>query len=195
VIGETTLHEGDVITIDGSTARSMPAKCRRWKRVQRGHGIPAGWADEVARLKVMANADTPDDAARRAYSAPWASACVAPSACSTARSPAHRAGDDPRRIQSRSARRRWTACCRSSAADFKGIFKAMKGLPVTVRLLDPPMHEFLPTSAQLELEIAHLHHMRDSMKAARGTAGNAEAAQSRALPAVFGRTEQAVRWA
>ena len=43
-------------------------------------------------------------------------------------------------------------------ADFKGIFKAMKGLPVTVRLLDPPMHEFLPTAAQLELEIAHLHH-------------------------------------
>ena len=41
----------------------------------------------------------------------------------------------------------------------------MKGLPVTVRLLDPPMHEFLPTAAQLELEIAHLHHMRDSIKA------------------------------
>ena len=41
--------------------------------------------------------------------------------------------------------------------DFKGIFKAMAGLPVTVRLLDPPMHEFLPTAAQLELEIEHLH--------------------------------------
>lgn len=50
-------------------------------------------------------------------------------------------------------------------ADFKAIFKAMKGLPVTVRLLDPPMHEFLPTAAQLELEIAHLHHLRDSIKA------------------------------
>ena len=50
-------------------------------------------------------------------------------------------------------------------ADFKGIFKAMKGLPVTVRLLDPPMHEFLPTAAQLELEIAHLHQLRDSIGA------------------------------
>jgi pyruvate,orthophosphate dikinase len=50
-------------------------------------------------------------------------------------------------------------------ADFKGIFKAMKGLPVTVRLLDPPMHEFLPTAAQLELEIAHLHQLRDSIRA------------------------------
>jgi pyruvate,orthophosphate dikinase len=49
-------------------------------------------------------------------------------------------------------------------ADFKGIFKAMKGLPVTVRLLDPPMHEFLPTAAQLELEIAHLHHLSDTIK-------------------------------
>jgi pyruvate,orthophosphate dikinase len=49
-------------------------------------------------------------------------------------------------------------------SDFKGIFKAMKGLPVTVRLLDPPMHEFLPTAAQLELEIAHLHHLRDTIK-------------------------------
>jgi pyruvate,orthophosphate dikinase len=40
----------------------------------------------------------------------------------------------------------------------------MKGLPVTIRLLDPPMHEFLPTAAQLELEIAHLHHLRDTIK-------------------------------
>ena len=41
----------------------------------------------------------------------------------------------------------------------------MKGLPVTMRLLDPPMHEFLPTAAQLELEIAHLHQLRDTIKA------------------------------
>jgi pyruvate,orthophosphate dikinase len=40
----------------------------------------------------------------------------------------------------------------------------MKGLPVTVRLLDPPMHEFLPTAAQLEVEIAHLHQLRDTIK-------------------------------
>ena len=43
--------------------------------------------------------------------------------------------------------------------DFKGIFRAMDGLPVTIRLLDPPIHEFLPTAAQLEFEIAHLHHL------------------------------------
>jgi pyruvate,orthophosphate dikinase len=48
-------------------------------------------------------------------------------------------------------------------ADFKGIFEAMAGLPVTVRLLDPPMHEFLPTVAQLELEIAHLRHFREAI--------------------------------
>ncbi len=49
----------------------------------------------------------------------------------------------------------------------------MKGLPVTVRLLDPPMHEFLPTAAQLELEIAHLHHLRDTHQGAGGAAGHA----------------------
>jgi pyruvate,orthophosphate dikinase len=48
--------------------------------------------------------------------------------------------------------------------DFKGIFKAMKGLPVTVRLLDPPMHEFLPTAAQLEMEITHLRHLKETIK-------------------------------
>jgi len=45
-------------------------------------------------------------------------------------------------------------------ADFKAIFKAMAGLPVTVRLLDPPMHEFLPTASQLEFEISHLRHLQ-----------------------------------
>jgi pyruvate,orthophosphate dikinase len=48
-------------------------------------------------------------------------------------------------------------------SDFEGIFRAMDGLPVTVRLLDPPMHEFLPTVAQLELEIAHLRHFREAI--------------------------------
>ena len=52
-------------------------------------------------------------------------------------------------------------------ADFKGIFAAMAGLPVTVRLLDPPMHEFLPTASQLEFEIGHLRHLR---RAARSVA-------------------------
>ena len=42
------------------------------------------------------------------------------------------------------AQRRSTSCCRTSASDFVGIFTAMKGLPVTIRLLDPPLHEFLP---------------------------------------------------
>jgi pyruvate,orthophosphate dikinase len=44
-------------------------------------------------------------------------------------------------------------------ADFKALFEAMAGLPVTVRLLDPPMHEFLPTPSQLEFEITNLHHL------------------------------------
>jgi len=51
--------------------------------------------------------------------------------------------------------------------DFKGIFAALAGLPVTVRLLDPPMHEFLPTASQLEFEISHLRNLQ---RAARSVA-------------------------
>ena len=52
--------------------------------------------------------------------------------------------DDPGRRRRRTARRRWPSCCRSSAKDFDGMFRAMQGRPVTIRLLDPPLHEFLP---------------------------------------------------
>ena len=80
-------------------------------------------------------------------SAPRASACAAPSTCSCRRDrePKMRAmimAD----TRGASAARRSTSCCRSSSGDFEGIFEAMEGLPVTIRLLDPPLHEFLPST-------------------------------------------------
>ena len=78
-------------------------------------------------------------------------------------------------------------------ADSEAIFKAMKGLPVTVRLLNPPMHEFLPTAAQLELEIAHLHQLNDSIKGSEGTARYPQAAEPEALPAIRRRPGPASR--
>jgi pyruvate,orthophosphate dikinase len=113
----------------------------------------------------MANADTPDDAARaRVFGA------MGIGLCRTERmfNSSDRLPIVQEMILAESVEERQAALDRLlpiQRADFKGIFKAMKGLPVTVRLLDPPMHEFLPTAAQLELEIAHLHHMRDSIKA------------------------------
>ena len=52
------------------------------------------------------------------------------------------------------ARRRWRSCCRSRRKDFVGIFEAMDGLPVTIRLLDPPLHEFLPHDDKGQAELA-----------------------------------------
>ena len=166
VIGDTTLHEGDVITIDGGSGKvyagevpTVPAQFSQDMETL------LQWADQVARLKVMANADTPDDAARaRAFGAKGIGLCRTERMFnSTDRLPIVQ-----EMILAETGEERQAALDRLlpiQRADFKGIFKAMKGLPVTVRLLDPPMHEFLPTAAQLELEIAHLHHLRDSIKA------------------------------
>jgi pyruvate,orthophosphate dikinase len=169
-IGETTLHEGDVVTIDGGNGKVYAGEVPTVQaEFNRGHGDPAevgrpGCTPEGdgqrrhargcrqgARLRRHGHRPVPHRAHVQRH-----------------RPPAHRAGDDPRRIREE----RQAALDRLlpiQRADFKGIFKAMKGLPVTVRLMDPPLHEFLPTAAQLELEIAHLHHLRDSLEGGGGT--------------------------
>ncbi|MBM3391275.1 MAG: pyruvate, phosphate dikinase [Betaproteobacteria bacterium] len=166
VIGDTTLHEGDVVTINGSNgnvyAGEVPTVQAEFSEDMQ---TLLKWADEVARLQVMANADTPDDATRaREFGA------MGIGLCRTERmfNATDRLPIVQEMILAESAEERQAAIDRLlpiQRADFKGIFKAMRGLPVTVRLMDPPLHEFLPTAAQLELEIAHLHHLRDSIKA------------------------------
>ena len=165
-IGDTTLHEGDVITIDGGNGKvyagEVPTVQAEFSQEME---TLLKWADQVARLKVMANADTPDDAARaRGFGA------MGIGLCRTERmfNATDRLPIVQEMILAESIEERQAAIDRLlpiQRTDFKGIFKAMKGLPVTVRLMDPPLHEFLPTAAQLELEIAHLHHLRDSLKA------------------------------
>ncbi|HXC38375.1 MAG TPA: pyruvate, phosphate dikinase [Burkholderiales bacterium] len=164
VIGETTLHEGDVITIDGSTGHVYAGEVPTVEATISTEMITLlGWADKVARLTVMANADTPEDAARaRKFGAMGIGLCRTERMFnSTDRLPIVQ-----EMILAETAEDRQAALDRLlpiQRSDFKGIFKAMHGLPVTVRLLDPPMHEFLPTAAQLELEIAHLHQLTDSI--------------------------------
>ncbi|MBI4694463.1 MAG: pyruvate, phosphate dikinase [Gammaproteobacteria bacterium] len=164
-IGDTTLHEGDVITIDGSTgdvyAGEVPTVEPDFSEEL---NILLAWADEVARLEVRANADTPNDAARaRGFGAKGIGLCRTERMFnSTDRLPIVQ-----EMILAETPEDRQHALDRLlpiQRNDFKGIFKAMKGLPVTVRLLDPPMHEFLPTAAQLEMEITHLRHLRDTIK-------------------------------
>jgi pyruvate,orthophosphate dikinase len=166
IIGDTTLHEGDVVTIDGGNGKVYAGEV---PTVQAEFNVDMEtllkWADQVARLKVMANADTPDDAAKaRGFGA------MGIGLCRTERmfNATDRLPIVQEMILAESSEERQAALDRLlpiQRSDFKGIFKAMKGLPVTVRLMDPPLHEFLPTAAQLELEIAHLHHLRDSLKA------------------------------
>ncbi len=165
-IGDTTLHEGDVITIDGGTGHVYAGEVPTVEATfSEDMETLLSWADDVARLAVRANADTPEDAARaREFGAQGIGLCRTERMFnSTDRLPIVQ-----EMILSETKEERQSALDRLlpiQRGDFKEIFKAMRGLPVTVRLLDPPMHEFLPTASQLELEIAHLHQLRDSIKA------------------------------
>jgi pyruvate,orthophosphate dikinase len=164
-IGDTVLHEGDVITIDGSSGHVYAGEV---PTVEPGFSEELNtlldWADKAARIEVRANADTPNDAAKaRNFGAQGIGLCRTERMFNnTDRLPIVQ-----EMILADTLEERQAALDRLlpiQRNDFKGIFKAMKGLPVTVRLLDPPMHEFLPTAAQLELEITHLRHLRETIK-------------------------------
>jgi pyruvate,orthophosphate dikinase len=175
-VGDQVIKEGDVITIDGSNGR-----------VYRGE-VPTveadfspslvkllGWADAHSRLGVRANADTPDDAARAIrYGAKGIGLCRTERMFNAAdRLPIvvdMIVADTPE--QRRAALDRLLPIQR---ADFTGLFKAMAPHPVTIRLLDPPIHEFLPTERQLEDDVSKLNELRG---AARGMEVLTEAARS-----------------
>ena len=167
-IGDAILHEGDIITIDGTTGNVYPGRIPTVEAQFFAElATLLAWADEAARLEVMANADTPRDAARaREYGAKGIGLCRT-----------ERMFNDPQRLpivqdmiladttaERRAALDRLLPIQRG---DFKGIFAALAGLPVTVRLLDPPMHEFLPTASQLEFEMGQLRNLQ---RAARSVA-------------------------
>lgn len=164
-IGDTTLHEGDVITIDGGTGHVYAGEVPTVEpEFSEELNLLLEWADQASRLEVRANADTPGDAARaREFGAKGIGLCRTERMFNgTDRLPIVQD-----MILAETTEERQRALDRLlpiQRQDFKGIFKAMKGLPVTVRLLDPPMHEFLPTAGQLELEITHLRHLRDTIK-------------------------------
>jgi pyruvate,orthophosphate dikinase len=144
-LGEHELNEGDVVTIDGGTGRVVIGAVNLVApSVNEDFQTVLGWADEVRRLKVRANADTPADAVRaREFGAEGIGLCRTEHMfMADDRLPVVRemimADDETGR---RSALDRLLPM---QQADFEGIFEAMAGLPVTIRLLDPPLHEFLP---------------------------------------------------
>ncbi|MSO95537.1 MAG: pyruvate, phosphate dikinase [Thermoleophilia bacterium] len=162
-IGEHTLKAGDVITIDGGTGRVIVGPVRLVPpAIDENFDIILDWADDVRRLRVRANADTPEDAARaREFGAEGIGLCrtehmfMAPDRLPVVQE----------MILSRDETARRVALDRLlpvQQSDFEGIFEAMVGFPVTIRLLDPPLHEFLPaledaTSDEMRQRIFSLH--------------------------------------
>jgi len=175
-VGDQVIKEGDVITIDGSNGRVFRGEVPTVEADFSPSLVKLlGWADTFARLGVRANADTPDDAARAIrYGAKGIGLCRTERMFNAAdRLPIvvdMIVADTPE--QRREALDRLLPIQR---ADFAGIFKAMSPHPVTIRLLDPPIHEFLPTERQLEEDIARLNELRG---AARGMEVLTEAARS-----------------
>jgi pyruvate,orthophosphate dikinase len=144
-IGEAELATGDVITIDGGTGRVIVGSVPLVPpRIDESFDTVLGWADEFRRLRVRANADTPEDAARaREFGAEGIGLCRTEHMfMAEDRLPIVR-----EMIMAHTETERRGALERLlpvQQADFEGIFEAMAGHPVTIRLLDPPLHEFLP---------------------------------------------------
>ncbi len=143
-IGEHVLREGDVITIDGGTGRVFVGEVPLVPpQINDDFETILGWADEQRRLKVRANADNPEDAIRaRAFGAEGIGLCRTEHMFFGDRLPVVQ-----EMILADTEAERRAALDRLlpfQQSDFEGIFEAMAGLPVTIRLLDPPLHEFLP---------------------------------------------------
>ena len=164
-VGEHIIREGDVVTLDGATGMVYLGEIAT---------IPAhfsdelktllGWADETAELKIMANADTPDAAVRAIeYGA------MGIGLCRTERmfNASDRLPIVIDMILADDADARKDALDRLlpiQRADFIELFSLMSPNPVTVRLLDPPMHEFLPTEQQLLEQIENLRLYRNVVR-------------------------------
>jgi pyruvate,orthophosphate dikinase len=162
-IGGHVLHEGDVITIDGGTGRVfIGAVPLVPPQINDDFETILHWADAQRRLKVRANADNPEDATRaREFGAEGIGLC---------RTEHMFFGEErlpvmQEMILADNESERRAALDKLlpfQQLDFEGIFEAMTGLPVTIRLLDPPLHEFLPeeedaTSDKLRARIRALH--------------------------------------
>jgi pyruvate, orthophosphate dikinase len=155
------LGETDTITIDGGTGQVILGTVELVPpRINEDFETILDWADGFRRLKVRANADTPEDAAKaREFGAEGIGLCrtehmfMAEDRLPVVREMILASGEEERR-------RALEKLLPHQQSDFEGIFEAMAGLPVTIRLLDPPLHEFLPAIDETTDE-----RMRERIKA------------------------------
>jgi len=156
-IGATVFHEGDTMTLDGSVGKVYgEALALIPPQINEDFQRVVQWADEVRRLGVRANADNFEDATKaRELGAEGIGLCRTEHMfMAQDRLPAVR-----KMILADTPEQRAAALAEilpMQQTDFEGIFTAMKGLPVTVRLLDPPLHEFLPNLVEQSLLVQRL---------------------------------------
>jgi len=189
--------EGDWISLDGTTGRVIKGKI---KTIEASPDDPEltkllSWAEPFRKMGVRANADIPRDAIQaRAFGAEGIGLCRTEHMFFAEDRIPHMqamimARDETER---RAALKKLLPMQRS---DFEGLFRAMDGLPVTIRTLDPPLHEFLPKREELMVEIATLPHatarQKKSLVAKYRRFGAKSAADlKKVLPKVLSRVEE-----
>ena len=190
-------REGDWISLDGTTGRVIKGKLNTIPPKADDPELQRfmEWADPYRKMKVRANADIPRDAVQaRAFGAEGIGLC---------RTEHMFFGDDKIRhmramILADNEKDRRAALKKLlplQREDFAGVFKAMDGLPVTIRTLDPPLHEFLPRREDLMVEIATLRHANAKEKKALVARYSSYGAKGvgdlkRLLPTLLARVEQ-----
>lgn len=156
-VKDLVIKEGDVVSLDGSTGCVMLGEVKMIDPELSGEfQTILEWADEFRKLGIRTNADTPNDSAKaREFGAEGIGLCrtehmfMAPDRIPIVQE----------MIMSDTIEEREAALAKLlpiQEGDFYGILKAMTGFPVTIRLLDPPLHEFLPNAEELAIEIAEL---------------------------------------
>ncbi len=174
----TTFHEGDPISVDGSTGDvflgALPTVAARFEEQPELQKI-LGWADGIRRLQVWTNADKPEEAAQaRSYGAQGIGLCrtehmfregerleIVRAAILVAnqatRAKAKAAAGETLTAGEQTAIDEFDSAMakleKLQQGDFEGILAAMSGLPVVIRLIDPPLHEFLPKHEELLVEV------------------------------------------
>jgi pyruvate,orthophosphate dikinase len=210
--GDVTVREGEMISIDGTTGEIYAGELPTIEaRYEDEHDLATllGWADEVRRLQVWANADYPRDAERaRAFGAQGIGLCRTE----------HMFFEEERlptvqrmilnATRATEAKRRREAGAKLSADDreavevfdaalaeletaqiddFAGLFRAMDGLPVVIRLIDPPLHEFLPSHDELLVDVTRMRTLLE----ADGSGGLDAGIVQQGLVKLFGKKDAA----
>ncbi|MDQ0157567.1 pyruvate, phosphate dikinase [Robertmurraya andreesenii] len=156
-VGETIVNHGDIITIDGATGEIMLGEIPMIEpQLSDEFQLLLQWADDARKLGVRANADNPEDAKKAfEFGAGGIGLCRTEHMFMDAK----RVPIVQKMILAENYEERSAALAEllpMQQGDFEGIFEAMQGLPVTIRLLDPPLHEFLPDKEELLVEVTKL---------------------------------------